>query len=602
MHTTVVNVLLLLLWLANCSAAVAAPWSSSRLIATTDDGTKLLVANTDSGTLSVVDLDRLRTVAEIAVGREPQAVAVVPGTSLALVTAYRDDLVVIVDWARGRLVKKIAVADEPYGVVVDRSGKRAYVSHDFPGAISVIELPAGQVAATHRVGRFVRGLALSPDGSTLFATEFYTARLLEIDTSTGEVRRRWDANSEYNLCRAVAVLPDGSRAFLPHTRSRTSVARQEGSIFPILSVVKRGRGDHGQRKPIALDTYNGFRAVAMPWDAALTADGRLLLTVYAGSDDMHVSRVLDDDYYEIELLRPAFRVGRNPRAVVAHPDRPEAYVYCTLDFEIAIVDLNGLRIARRVRVTDPPYSQQIWRGKVLFNSALQPMAGRRWVSCAVCHPDGQPDGRTWQMPEGLRNTPSLAGIRYTTPLHWSADRDEVQDFEHTIRGPLMRGRGLLRGKPYPSLGPPNAGRSADLDALAAYCNSFDFSPSPFAPDGKLTELAERGRRIFFREDVGCARCHTGPYFTDRKLHDVGTGQDDPTERLGPAYDTPTLLGVYRTAPYLHHGKAATLLDVLTTFNPEDRHGRTSHLSRDELAALVAFLKSLPYDRPAAAAP
>jgi cytochrome c peroxidase len=51
-----------------------------------------------------------------------------------------------------------------------------------------------------------------------------------------------------------------------------------------------------------------------------------------------------------------------------------------------------------------------------------------------------------------------------------------------------------------------------------------------------------------------------------------------SEKLGPKYDTPTLLGLYRTAPYLHHGKAATLLDVLTTCNQEDRHGKTSHLS------------------------
>jgi cytochrome c peroxidase len=82
-----------------------------------------------------------------------------------------------------------------------------------------------------------------------------------------------------------------------------------------------------------------------------------------------------------------------------------------------------------------------------------------------------------------------------------------------------------------------------------------------------------------------------------KLHDVGTGADDPSEKLGPKYDTPTLLGIYRTPPYLHHGKAKTLRDVLTTCNKEDKHGKTSQLMNEQIDDLVEFLKSLPYEKP-----
>jgi cytochrome c peroxidase len=78
---------------------------------------------------------------------------------------------------------------------------------------------------------------------------------------------------------------------------------------------------------------------------------------------------------------------------------------------------------------------------------------------------------------------------------------------------------------------------------------------------------------------------------------VGTGGDDLSEKMGPKYDTPTLLGVYRTAPYLHHGKAKTLRDVLTTCNKDDKHGKTSHLKPADLDDLVAFLKALPYEMP-----
>jgi cytochrome c peroxidase len=82
---------------------------------------------------------------------------------------------------------------------------------------------------------------------------------------------------------------------------------------------------------------------------------------------------------------------------------------------------------------------------------------------------------------------------------------------------------------------------------------------------------------------------------------VGTGEDDPTELMSHAYDTPTLLGVYRSAPYLHHGKAATLEELLTTANKGDKHGTTSQLTSSEVGDLVEFLKALPYEDPETAA-
>ena len=182
----------------------------------------------------------------------------------------------------------------------------------------------------------------------------------------------------------------------------------------------------------------------------------------------------------------------------------------------------------------------------------------------------------------------------------------MQDFEHTIRGPLMGGRGLIRGRVQPSLKAPNKGLSKELDALSAYANSHSFTLSPHSKKG-LSVAAKRGKSIFFSKKANCASCHSGPFYADSQpgekiiRHDVGTGKTDPGEKMGPAYDTPSLLGVYRTAPYLHHGMAKTLAEVFTTYNPGDRHGVTSHLSKAQVADLVEFLKALPYEDPVPAA-
>ena len=75
------------------------------------------------------------------------------------------------------------------------------------------------------------------------------------------------------------------------------------------------------------------------------------------------------------------------------------------------------------------------------------------------------------------------------------------------------------------------------------------------------------------------------------LHDVGTGSPD----RGSGHqelDTPSLLALRRSEPYLHDGRAKTLEEVFTKFNPHDEHGKTSHLDKDQIHALAEFLRYL----------
>ena len=580
------------------------------------DGRLLACSNRDSGSVTI--LSRQDGVwskkSEVSVGRHPEGVSFVGGTHNVAVAVYGDDAVAVIDADKGKQTAWIEVDDEPYSVVSTPDGSRLYVTLDHPGQIVEIDPATLKVLRSIEAGPFARGLAVTAD-NRLFVTEYYTGVMHAIDRETGKKLESWKGTKEDNLARQIALHPKRAKAYLSHIRSRTTVPQGAGAIFPYIAVVdtdapkpvEEGSTPPSRRKRVQMDSFRGTLVVANPGEVSVSPDGKELAVVFAGTDDMFVCNVIDDDFRELTWAA-TIRTGHNPRAVRYTADGAQLLVYDALDFAIRVLDAKTLKTLQTVAVCECPLDDELLAGKRLFYSANQPMVGLRWISCSSCHPDGDPDGRTWQQPEGLRQTQPLAGMAWTHPLHWSADRDEVQDFEHTIRGPLMQGRGLVKGPIPEALGEPISGRSKDADALARYANSHTFDPSPFArvtdAAGKrqvgLTDAAKRGREVYFRDSVGCANCHSGPYFCDSRAgsltrHDVGTGKDDPSELMGPTYDTPTLIGLYRSAPYLHHGRAATLEEVLTKYNAGDKHGKTSQLTKDEIADLVAFLKSLPYE-------
>jgi len=580
-------------------------------MAISQDGEHLAVACTDAGTVCGIALNTMERVWETPVGKRPESVAFLCNMQTVAVTVYDEDAVVLINSKTGEIKSRIPVQDEPYGCVASADGTRLYVTHDYPGTISEIDTRTHKIIRSVTGGLRNRGIALAPDEKRLYVTEFHTGDLVAIDLVDYSVVDRWHGHSMDNLARQVVLHPKRPKAYTSHIRSRVNVIDGGGSIFPQLSVHDLIPATKEKRtKSFGMDTYNGVYVVTNPWEADISPDGKRIYTLYSGTDDMNVSDLVDDDYREIRLVGFPVRVGHNPRAVRVSPDSKTVFVYDTMDFQVRRLDASTMKVTGTVKVSRPGKSDAWIRGKTLFSTARPPMSSRLWVACSSCHPDGQPDGKVWFNPEGLRKTPSLAGLAHTHPLHFSADRDETQDFEFTIRSRLMQGSGLISGKlqakvPFKptELEITTSGKSQDLDSLAVYTNSFSFTLSPHAKDGKLSDSAIRGKALFEDASVGCATCHSGPYFSDStlekpyKLHDVGTGTDDQTEKMGPRYDTPTLLGVYRTAPYLHHGAAPTLMDVLTTANKADKHGKTSHLSKHQLEDIVEYLKALPFELP-----
>ncbi|GDY09612.1 hypothetical protein LBMAG52_30980 [Planctomycetia bacterium] len=589
-------------------SAVAGP--SNSLLDISTDGRLLACSNRDSGTVTIVDPATFTKLREIPVGHKPEGVTFLGDSHQLAVAIYADDAVVFVDADKGEVLGRCEVFDEPYAVVSTRDGSRVWVTLEYPGQLIEIDAKSHKILRTLAAGSFPRGLALASDQRTALVTEYYTATVRLLELASGKELAAVPASATDNLARQITVHPTRPKAYVPHQRSKTTAAHGEGSIFPYISVIDLPTAagqpkEDLKRKRIPMDSFIGNLVTASPWEVAVSPDGEQAVVVFGATDDLFVMEVRDDNYRELTPIQH-MNIGHNPRAVKYSHDGKWFWLYNALDFEVVAYDAKTHQRVGLVRVTENPLGDEILRGKRLFYSALMPMASRRWIACSSCHPDSDADGRTWQNPEGLRNTPPLVGLAWTHPQHWSADRDETQDFEHTIRGLLMQGRGLINGPVADSLGPPNKGRSRDLDAMAAYTNSHTVPLSPHAKSG-LSEAAKRGRVVFFAKETACATCHSGPFFTDSNpatkptLHDVNTGRSDPSEKMPMKYDTPILLGVYRSAPYLHDGSAKTLRDLLTTSNAGDKHGQTSHLKPQQIDDLIEFLKALPYEDPQPAA-
>lgn len=68
---------------------------------------------------------------------------------------------------------------------------------------------------------------------------------------------------------------------------------------------------------------------------------------------------------------------------------------------------------------------------------------------------------------------------------------------------------------------------------------------------------------------------------------VGTGRDK--NRL---FDTPTLIEVWRTGPFLLDGRATDMGQVLIQCNSQDKHGTTANLNDDQINDLIMYILSL----------
>jgi len=601
---------------------------------------RLWVVNPDNDSVTVFDAVTRAKLAEVNVGRAPRTLAIAADGRVWVANADAATISILnSDYSVAQTVT-LPRGSRPFGVVFDPAGANAYVALENGGKILKLNPTTGATVASLDVGLHVRHLSVTADGAKLLATRFVTPRLpgeetATVQTTVGSVKHGGEVlaintatftvegttileHSEQpdtsnsakgipNYLGAAAISPDGQSAWVPSkqdnikrgTLRNGGVLTHDMSVRSIASriVLATGAEDTAGR----IDFDNAGIASASAFDP----NGNFLFTALEGSREIAVS----DVWAKQEILR--FDAGRAPQGLALSPDGRTLFVQNFMDRTITVHDVSALANGATVQppapatlncVTTEKLSSTVLVGKQLFyDTRDNRVAFQQYVSCAGCHNDGGQDGRVWdftQFGEGLRNTITLRGHGGTAqgPLHWTGNFDEVQDFEGQIRN-FALGTGLMSdadfhtGTRSQSLGDPKAGLSADLDALAAYVSSLTKqgdSPDRNA-DGSLTSAALAGKAVFQQQN--CAQCHSGSQFTDSALgvfHDIGTLKSSSGQRLASALtglDTPTLLGLWSTAPYLHDGSAATIEEAVAAHNGVS-------LNATDMGNLIAFLRQL----------
>ncbi|HQK96231.1 MAG TPA: c-type cytochrome, partial [Armatimonadota bacterium] len=265
-----------------------------------------------------------------------------------------------------------------------------------------------------------------------------------------------------------------------------------------------------------------------------------------------------------------------PRGLTLTADERGLLVANYFSDTVSLIDARSGKLVRTIALGPEPKMDGVRRGEFLFADAT--MCFQHWQSCLSCHPDGRSDGLMWDlMNDGLgnpKNAKSLLLSGATPPVMAHGVRD-------TMRTAIDAGfRYILFRVP----------EEADVDAVEIYLNSMKPSRSPVLDNKEMKKRADRGRKLFMdAKRTGCVTCHPAELYTDLQMHNVGT--QSQFDREGE-FDTPTLVELFRSAPYLHDGTAVTLKDVLTTRNTGDMHGKTSGLSPEEIEDLALFLQSL----------
>lgn len=473
--------------------------------------------------------------------------------------------------------------------VVSADGATVYVCNRYKGTLSAVSTADGTVKSSIAMLREPCAAALSPDGRYLYVANFLPTQRADADYVAAAVsvvecdkfRKVNDIvlSNGSNALHGIACSTDGKYVFVSHNLGRyqipTSQLQQGWMNTNAVSVI-----DAASQKligSVVMDEPD--RGAGGIWDVA--CDDRYLVTSQSGTHDVSVvdyeamvkklenyakPEELDYDMYFIQDVRRRRALsGNGPRAICLKDNK--VYVPTYFSDTLNVIDLQQDRITA-VAYNPDRMETAVDIGERAFNDAA--LCYQNWQSCNGCHPnEGRMDGMNWDlMNDGIgnpKNCKSMLLSHRTPKCMISGIRDSA---------------GIAVRAGYKFIQFCDVPEDIAL-CVDEYLISLEPLPSPYLVDGKLSEKAEEGKKIY--EKFGCANCHSGPYYTDMKMHRIG--EDIEFEQ---GWDTPTLIEVWRTAPYLFDGRAATMVDVFY----EHKHGIDGKISRKDAEALAEYVNSL----------
>ena len=577
---------------------------------------KLLAASDHTAGKLVVFSPAGKIVSETALSGRPSGLAWHKAGGHVFVAECGAGTVAEVEVRAGKVVRRLAAGPYVTGLAVAANRKLLLAANAGLNSISVLDLAGGRERTRIAVPRMPFAIAVTPDESLAVVTNSLPAmpgsdpttssQISIIDLAALKVVANIRLPAGGANVRDVVVSPDGKWAYAAHTVGRTNLPTtqlERGWVNTNgLSII-----DLAARKPyvtLLLDTPD--QGAADPWGLAVAPDGKALWVTLSG---MHqVARIdLAGLHKKLAAMKPDARAGlvndlaflyrndvilkvrspgKGPRGLDVSSNGRALAAAVYFEGAVAMMQPDQCRLLKTFALGRNPKPDTVRYGETMFHDAGNCFQG--WLSCATCHPDGRNDGMNWDLlNDGLgnpKNTKSMVDAHRTPPVMSTGIRPNAA-------AAVQAGMRHIQFTVRPA---------SDLQAIEAYLAHLKPQPSPLLAAGKLSPAAERGKSIFHDSKTGCAACHTGPLYTDLKRYNVGTrGQlDRDTPQLTKAgitadeYDTPTLLELWRTGPYMHDGSAATMNDVLTKGNKGDKHGVTSHLSAGQIEDLAAFLMSL----------
>jgi len=585
------------------------------------DGKTIYIACATGGRVLVVDVAAGKVARQVETPASPTGLELSKdGARLYVSCAAPSSVVCVVDTATGTVKQKIEAGHTAYGPVLSPDGRTLFVCNRFNDDVSFIDLATGKETRRVKVQREPVAAGVTADGKMLLVAnhlhsgpadaDTVTAVISVIDVAAGKVVKELALPNGSGSLQDIRVSPDGKYAVVTHILARfhlpTTQLERGWMNTNAKTIVDLARME--VLNTVLLDNVDS--GAANPWGVAWSADSKTVCVAIAGTHELSVtdfpallakieklpakldpnktydynaaSRVQADVPNDLSFLvnvRRRLRLpaeDRGPRSVVLIGTK--AYVANYFSDTLTVVDLATQYAKFQSIALGPKLEMTIERkGEFYFNDAGICFQG--WQSCASCHPgDARVDALNWDLlNDGIGNPKNNKSLLLTHKTPPAMSMGVREDGKAAVRAGIRHI--LFTVQPEEVAG-----------AMDAYLMALKPVPSPRLVKGQLSQAARRGEKIFKDPKVACATCHPPGLFTDLQHYDVGTrGKfDKPTD----IFDTPTLIETWRTAPYLHDGSAATMEEVLTTHNAKDKHGVTSHLSRDQIADLVEYILSL----------